>query len=59
MPKDPPPSPPRSDPKALLAYAFFAVAIWGLVAYSLWGPKPSYPVWSLAVADRACAARPD
>jgi hypothetical protein len=36
--KDPPPQ--RLAPKATLAYAFYAAAIWGLIAYSLWGPKP-------------------
>jgi hypothetical protein len=34
------PPPPRPDPKASIAYLFYAAAIWGLVAYSLWGPKP-------------------
>ena len=38
MPQDPPPQ--RQDRKATIAYAFYAAAIWGLVAYSLWGPKP-------------------
>ena len=38
MPKEPPSRHP--DRKATIAYAFYAAAIWGLVAYSLWGPKP-------------------
>jgi hypothetical protein len=46
MPQEPPPSPPR---KATLAYAFYAAAIWGLVAYSLWGPKA--PTESVALAS--------
>jgi hypothetical protein len=37
MPREPRPSPPR---RSILAYAFYAAAIWALVAYSLWGPKP-------------------
>jgi hypothetical protein len=37
MPTEPPPSPP---PRFTWAYAFYAAAIWALVAYSLWGPKP-------------------
>ncbi len=38
MPTEPPPQ--RQDPKATIAYALYAAAVWGLVAYSLWGPKP-------------------
>lgn len=34
------PQPPPQEPKATLAYSVFAIAIWGLIAYSLWGPKP-------------------
>ena len=55
MPKDPPPSPPRPDPKALIAHAFYAAAIWGLIAYSLWGPKPPRTA-GFALAS-ACAPR--
>ena len=52
-----PPPPPRPGPRtprhrATIAYAFYAAAIWGLVAYSLWGPKP--PPASLTLAS-ACA----
>jgi len=50
MPEDLPPQ--RQDPKAKIAYAFYAAAIWGLVAYSLWGPKPQ-PVHPLVLAS-AC-----
>lgn len=49
MPQDPPPSPARF---ATLAYALYAAAIWGLVAYSLWGPKPE-PAKRIALAS-AC-----
>jgi hypothetical protein len=49
-----PPS-PRQNPKATIAYAFYAAAIWGLVAYSLWGPKPQQ-ARSFALAE-ACPAR--
>ncbi len=49
-----PPS-PRQDPKATIAYAFYAAAIWGLVAYSLWGPK-AQQARSFALAE-ACTAR--
>jgi hypothetical protein len=46
------PPPPRQDPKTTIAYAFYAAAIWGLVAYSLWGPKPQQ-AQSFALA-KAC-----
>ncbi len=51
MPKDPPPQ--QQDSKAKIAYAFYAAAIWGLVAYSLWGPKPQ-PAHPFVLA-RTCA----
>jgi hypothetical protein len=47
------PPPPRPDPKARVAHALYAAAIWGLVAYSLWGPKPP-PAKPFALAS-ACA----
>ena len=50
MPKDPPPE--RQDPRATMAYAFYAAAIWTLVAYSLWGTKPPQ-AQALALAE-AC-----
>jgi len=37
MPKLPDSTPPS---RATVAYALYAAAIWALVAYSLWGPKP-------------------
>lgn len=43
---EPPPSPDR---KPRVAYAFYAAAIWGLVAYSLWDPKPR-PATSVALS---------
>jgi hypothetical protein len=52
MPQEPPPSPPR---KASLAYAFYAAAIWALVVYSLWGPKPAAHAFALAAAGKTCA----
>jgi hypothetical protein len=51
MPKEPDPSP---SPRATLAYAFYAAAIWALVAYSLWGPRPPKAAPVLAQADRDC-----
>ena len=46
------PPPQSRDRKSTIACAFYAAAIWGLVAYSLWGPKPqrSHPF----VLARAC-----
>lgn len=51
MPKEPDPSPPRH---ATLAYAFYAAAIWALVAYSLWGAGPPEATPVLAQAGRDC-----
>jgi hypothetical protein len=49
--QDPDPSPSRP---ATLAYAFYAAAIWALVAYSLWGPQPNKAPPILAQAGRDC-----
>jgi hypothetical protein len=54
MPNEPPPSPPR---RAAWAYALAAAAIWAMAAYDLLAPKPAPPIWTLAAAGQACAAR--
>ncbi len=47
MPQDPSPIPPR---RLVWAHALYAAAIWCLVAYSLWGPKPPPASFTLASA---------